>query len=185
MANSDYGAIPLTLAESTSEALNTKLGVSTGFKPTEWPSAIASIPSGIEPISLKNNYMIGDSDHTKYPSPIDANNYVEVSGNDVILHRNDAIYHLWCYTPLLQAGNLYTISFDSASNTNGYIYIEYATDITTNPVSTTRIAAVRATGISGYTFIAPANGYYGIIIWNDGNGDISMTNPRLIDYSAA
>lgn len=46
MANSDYGAIPLTLAESTSEALNTKLGVTTGFKPSEWPSAIASIPTG-------------------------------------------------------------------------------------------------------------------------------------------
>lgn len=46
MANSDYGAIPLTLAESTSEALNTKLGVTTGFKPSEWPAAIASIPTG-------------------------------------------------------------------------------------------------------------------------------------------
>ena len=45
MANSDYGAIPLTIAEATSEALNTKLDVSTGFKPSEWATAIASIPS--------------------------------------------------------------------------------------------------------------------------------------------
>lgn len=50
MANSDYGAIPITLAESTSEALNTKLGVTTGFKPSEWPEAIASIPTGGETI---------------------------------------------------------------------------------------------------------------------------------------
>lgn len=46
MANTDYGAIPLTIAEATSVALNTKLGVSTGFKPSEWANAIASIPSG-------------------------------------------------------------------------------------------------------------------------------------------
>ena len=40
MANTDYGAIPLTLAEGVSQKLNQKLGVSTGFKPSEWADAI-------------------------------------------------------------------------------------------------------------------------------------------------
>lgn len=40
MANTDYGAIPLTLATATSQALNHRLGVSTGFKPSEWAENI-------------------------------------------------------------------------------------------------------------------------------------------------
>lgn len=46
MANTDYGAVLLTTCEATSQALNQKLGVSTGFAPSEWASAIASIPAG-------------------------------------------------------------------------------------------------------------------------------------------
>lgn len=40
MANTDYGAIPLTLATAVSQKLNQKLGVTTGFKPSEWADAI-------------------------------------------------------------------------------------------------------------------------------------------------
>ena len=40
MANTDYGAIPLTLAEGVSEMLNKKLSVTTGFKPSEWADNI-------------------------------------------------------------------------------------------------------------------------------------------------
>lgn len=46
MANTDYGAVLLTACEATSQALNQKLGVSTGFAPSEWANAIASIPAG-------------------------------------------------------------------------------------------------------------------------------------------
>ena len=40
MANTDYGAILLTTCEATSQALNHRLGVSTGFKPSEWAENI-------------------------------------------------------------------------------------------------------------------------------------------------
>ena len=77
MSNSDYGAIPLTLAESTSEALNTKLGVTTGFKPSEWPAAIASIPSGgsqpdpLTVCSYSKVWSSGNSGEETYTIPSD------------------------------------------------------------------------------------------------------------------
>lgn len=40
MANTDYGAILLSACEATSQALNKRLGVSTGFKPSEWAENI-------------------------------------------------------------------------------------------------------------------------------------------------
>lgn len=40
MANTDYGAVLLTTCEATSQALNHRLGVSTGFKPSEWADNI-------------------------------------------------------------------------------------------------------------------------------------------------
>lgn len=40
MTNTNWGAIPRSLAESVSLMLNKKLGVSTGFKPSEWANAI-------------------------------------------------------------------------------------------------------------------------------------------------
>ena len=40
MANTDYGAVLLTACEATSQALNHRLGVSTGFKPSEWADNI-------------------------------------------------------------------------------------------------------------------------------------------------
>lgn len=40
MANSDYGAILLTTAESVSQALKKRLEVSSGFKPSEWAENI-------------------------------------------------------------------------------------------------------------------------------------------------
>ena len=40
MANTDYGAVLLTTCEATSQALNHRLGVSTGFKPSEWAENI-------------------------------------------------------------------------------------------------------------------------------------------------
>lgn len=40
MANTDYGAVLLTTCEATSQALNKRLGVSTGFKPSEWADNI-------------------------------------------------------------------------------------------------------------------------------------------------
>lgn len=40
MANTDYGAILLSACEATSQALNKRLGVTTGFKPSEWAENI-------------------------------------------------------------------------------------------------------------------------------------------------
>lgn len=40
MANTDYGAVLLSACEATSQALNKRLGVTTGFKPSEWAENI-------------------------------------------------------------------------------------------------------------------------------------------------
>ena len=86
MANTDYGAIPLTLATATSQKLNQKLGVTTGFKPSEWADAInllgrlpvktasgsiAHFDDGVDNVPLKS-YKFGISavqSGTGTPSP--------------------------------------------------------------------------------------------------------------------
>lgn len=187
MANSDYGAIPLTLAESTSEALNTKLGVTTGFKPLEWPEAIASIPTGggVTPVSLQNNYLIGVSATTEYQSPIDANNYIDASNDTVTLHRNAEDKHLFIYTPLVEVGRLYLMLWDSATNTDGNIYVQTASDVSTNPVTVNRIVSTNTTTpFVGYVFTPSADCYYGVAFWSNNKDNIVVKNPRLYDISS-
>lgn len=48
MANTDYGAVLLTACEATSQALNHRLGVSTGFKPSEWADNINLLVKPVE-----------------------------------------------------------------------------------------------------------------------------------------
>lgn len=136
-------------------------------------------------VSLKNNYLIGNSATTEYKSPIDANNYVELSGDTVILHRNNSDYHLYIYTPLLTAGHLYTISFESVSGTDGKFYVRTANDITTNPVIVSQVAQINDNSGLSITFIPQTDCYYGVCLWRSEYNNISVTNPQLVDYSAA
>lgn len=87
MANTDYGAIPLTLAEGVSQMLNKKLSVTTGFKPSEWADninllgklpiktasgSIAHFDDGADDVPLKS-YKFGISavqSGSGTPSPI-------------------------------------------------------------------------------------------------------------------
>lgn len=108
MANSDYGAIPLTLAESTSEALNTKLGVTTGFKPSEWPEAIASIPTG-GGISIEQVLTDGRISNRDYGT--------------VNLDKNILGYD-WAVVRVKKAGETSTALFD-ISKLDGTNYIQY------------------------------------------------------------
>lgn len=109
MANSDYGAIPLTLAESTSEALNTKLGVITGFKPSEWPAAIASIPTGGGGIQIEQVLTDGRISNRDYGT--------------VNLDKNILGYD-WAVVRVKKSGQTSTALFD-LSQLDGTNYIQY------------------------------------------------------------
>lgn len=96
MANTDYGAVLLTTCEATSQALNQKLGVSTGFAPSEWANAIASIQSFVPPVNIrrctKSEYeaIASPSDDTIYLiAPYDsANSLGQASTCEIFVGAN-------------------------------------------------------------------------------------------------
>lgn len=137
---------------------------------------------GATPISLLNNCKIGMSATLVKNSPIDANNYVEVSGKTLILHRNSATPSLWLYTPYLEAGKKYALYFESSSESDGYIYLDYTTVISdTEDFPTTRIGSVYNVG--GYSFTVQNSGYYAFILWRSNSNNITITNPYLIEIT--
>lgn len=146
------------------------------------------IDGNVEPktISLANYCRIGVTATDKAQSPVDANNYIDVSGNVVTLKRNNTNYHLWIYTPiLLQAGKTYTITFDSISGSDGNFYMEKTSDISVNPIYATRYDTVNHSSsvINGIVIKPDTDAYYGIAIWSQSTADIVITNPKLIvDY---
>ena len=136
----------------------------------------------VTPISLLDNYKIGVSATLVKNSPIDANNYVEVSGKTLILHRNSATPSLWLYTPYLEAGKKYAFYFESSSESDGYIYLDFTTAISdTKDFPTTRIGSVYNVG--GYSFTVQNSGYYAFILWQSNSNNITITNPYLIEIT--
>ena len=143
---------------------------------------------GSQTISLANNYRIGVSPTTAKLSPLDANNYITVSGNVVTYHRNNVNYGLWIYTPLLTAGKVYAFSCDEITNSDKYFYLDYATTIsTTGDTTITRLGQIvpQTTAVQnagrGFVFEAPNDGYYGMVFWSNNTDDISVTNPCLTE----
>lgn len=134
-------------------------------------------------VSLLNNYMIGYSNTQKTPRNIDANNYVTVTGDTITLHRNSSSYGLWVYTPLLKAGKEYTILFQSFSGSDGNFYCDYTTNISTDPVTTTRWGTASTNATQGVTITPSVDGYYGLMLWSGSTYDITITAPLLIDTS--
>ncbi len=137
-----------------------------------------------EPIELANYNRIGVTATDKAQSPVDTNNYIDVSGNVVTLKRNNTSYHLWVYTPiLLQAGKTYAIVFDNITGTDNNFYMEKTSDISVNPIVASRFDTVghSSSVISGVVVKPDTDAYYGIAIWSQGTTDIVITNPRLIE----
>lgn len=95
MANTDYGALPLSIAENMGSILNEKHGVTTGFKPTQWVDAIRPLvkPADHEaggavasfivpnPIQSIETTIVAAQDGTGTPSP---SNVRLISGFDSI-----------------------------------------------------------------------------------------------------
>lgn len=128
MANTDYGAIPLTLAEGVSEMLNKKLSVSTGFKPSEWADninllgklpvktasgSIAHFDDGADDVPLKS-YKFGITavqSGTGTPSP---SNVRPISGWNKVSGQGTG-KNLW--GGQLQPGNYSNADFDLTATT--------------------------------------------------------------------
>lgn len=99
MANTDYGALPLSIAENMGSILNEKHGVTTGFKPTQWVDAIRPLvkPADHEaggavasfivpnPIQSIETTIVAAQDGTGTPSP---SNVRPISGFDSIKITN-------------------------------------------------------------------------------------------------
>lgn len=137
-----------------------------------------------EPIDLANFTRIGVTATDKAQSPVDANNYIDVSGNVVTLKRSNSNYHLWVYTPiLLETGKTYAIVFDSITGSDNNFYMEKTSDISVNPIVASRFDTVsHSSSVTNGVIIKPdANSYYGIAIWSLGTNDIVINNPRLIE----
>lgn len=139
---------------------------------------------GTQPIELANYTRIGVTATNKAQSPVDANNYIEVSGNVATLKRNSSNYHLWVYTPIiLEAGKTYAFVFDSITGSDNYFYMEKTSDISVNPIVASRFDTVghSSSVINGVTIKPDTDAYYGIAIWSQSLNDIVINNPRLIE----
>lgn len=134
-----------------------------------------------ETISLLDNYAIGLSASLATHSPIDANNYVEVVDDSVILHRNSGNPSLWIHTPYLEAGKTYAFIYESSSGSDGYVYRDFASAIpATGDFAVSRIGSVGATG--GFSFTPSTSGYYGFVFWSGGGSTISVKNPKIVEF---
>ena len=141
------------------------------------------IDGQVEGISLVNTCRIGVTASNKAQSPVDANNYIDVSGTTVTLKRNNNTYHLWIYSPqLLQVGKAYAFVFDSITNYDDNYYIEYTSDIMANPIVATRIGYADSDNIlNGFVIEPTISAYYGVAIWRNNTNDIVVNNPRFIE----
>lgn len=135
-------------------------------------------------IDLKDNWAIGYSNNQKTKTNIDANNYVDISGDVVTLKRTTNQYGLWIHTPQLEAGKSYMIAFDSFTGDDGNFYCDWSSDISTTLIITQRWATIgcgqNGSSIKGIVFTAGYSAYYGIMIWSNTVSDIVVTNPRLL-----
>lgn len=144
---------------------------------------------GLKPISLLNNYKIGISATVVKQNPIDANNYIVVSGNTITLKRNGNGIGLWIFTPELKANTVYALSFDTVTNTDGSIYFDYAgVVVSTGDISVTRLGSVSFTQLSsygrGFAFKTTDAGQYGFTLWSGNVNDIALTNPLLAEMTS-
>lgn len=148
-----------------------------------WFECTGGSSGGATSISLVNNCKIGVAANTVKQNPIDANNYVDISETSATLHRNNNNYNLWIYTPLLEAGKTYAIAWDSITGNDGNIYIDFTTSIpSSGDVTVTRLGNISSLGIIKGISVCPANdGYYGFPIWFNNTGNITITNPRIIE----
>lgn len=130
--------------------------------------------------SLKDCYLIGYSDTAAHQSPIDANNYIEVVGDDVILHRSSNSNNCSIYTEL-NAGDRCTVFFDDLANTDGNIYIHKCSDISTEPVVMQRISTQQISS-NMTSFVAPENAYYVFSFWSNNTNSITLSNPQCFVF---
>lgn len=117
MANTDYGAIPLTLATATSQALNHRLGVSTGFKPSEWADNINLLVKPAEKSASGSVAHFTDGlDMPLVSLSCDVTAWQEGSGT--ASPSNPRAIHGWSEANVTRTGkNLITRPYDSSSGT--------------------------------------------------------------------
>ncbi len=142
------------------------------------------------PISLLDNYRIGLTATAVTTSPLDANNYITVSGKTITYHRSSINYGLWIFTPYLEAGKLYCFSVDDVVNSDGNWYLDITQAI--NPSGQTAITRLGSMNYSGQAimpltrgivFMPQTSGYYGLVFWSSNTSDISVVNPRITEIS--
>lgn len=132
--------------------------------------------------SLLNNYAIGLSSSLATHSPIDANNYVEIVDDNVILHRNTGTPSLWIYTPYIETGKTYAFIYETFSGSDGYTYRDFTNTIPdTGDFAVSRIGSVVSTG--GFSFTPTTSGYYAFIFWAGGGTEITVKNPKLVEFN--
>lgn len=128
---------------------------------------------------ISNSVWIATSSDSRTKSPIDANNYIEVVGDIVTLHRNRSSNALVIKLPNLKQGKRYCFSWDSLTNTDNNLYIGYVTNETATTMSSNRVITTTSQ-YKGF-FFANTFGNYSmdVLLYSDNINDISITNPIL------
>lgn len=140
---------------------------------------------GLIPISLIDEAVwIATSATNRTKTPIDANNYIETSGNTATLHRNNSAYGLVVRLPDLQANHTYLFGFDSITNSDNSLYIGRVTSLSSTIMTDTRIMATDNRNMA--LKITPStSGDYSVMIWVGNTNDIVLVEPYIIDLDSA
>ena len=140
---------------------------------------------GLTPIPLIDEavWIATDATH-RTKTPIDANNYIDISDNTATLHRTNSSYALVVRLPDLQAGHTYLFGFDSVTNSDNSFYVGQVTSLTDTTMTDTRIMTAdnRNTALK----ITPSTSSdYSVMIWSGNTSNIVITSPYLIDLGSA
>lgn len=139
---------------------------------------------GLTPIPLINEAVwIATNATNRTKTPIDANNYIETSGNTATLHRNNSGYGLVVRLPNLQADHTYLFGFDSITTSDNSLYIGRVTSLTSTTMTDTRIMTVDNRNMA-LKITPSADNDYSVMIWVGNTNDIVITNPYLIDLDS-
>lgn len=140
---------------------------------------------GLMPISLIDEAVwIATSGTNRTKTPIDANNYIDISDNTATLHRTNSSYALVVRLPDLQANHTYLFGFDSITNSDNSLYVGQVTSLTSTTMTDTRIMTADNRNMA--LKITPStSGDYSVMIWVGNTNDIVLVNPYLIDLDSA
>ena len=137
---------------------------------------------GLEPISLvSDSEWIATGATNRAKTPIDVNNYIEVSGNTVTLHRTNSSYGLVVRIPNLKANHVYILLYDSITNSDNNLYEGLVTSITASTMIDSRIGSYTYPMGSLWRIAPAADNDYTAMFWSNNTNDIILDNPRLLD----